>query len=90
MKKYAVFAGSFIVVFSLFLGLLQIVSGLFLTSKYTPAIDEAWSTSANGTSQVVLEGSQFSFVPMVFLAFIAASVAYLIVMKVNNKTSRAQ
>jgi len=69
MKKYIIFAISFIVLFSVFL----ILSGFFLTLFYTPDITEAWNQSGNLPSSVIIKGS--SFIPL-FLAFLAATLAY--------------
>lgn len=75
MKKYIIFAISFILLFSLF----QVLSGIFLTVAYTPDIEEAWNMSANSSEQVAMKGSSnSSFVYTLFIAFLSATIAYFI------------
>jgi|GEM_PF-1323011 len=70
VKKYIIFAISFIVLFLVF----QMVSGYFLTLFYTPDITEAWNQAGNLSSSVVMKGS-FPFISL-FFAFLAATLAY--------------
>lgn len=70
MKKYIIFAISFVFLFIVF----QILSGYFLTLFYTPDITEAWNQAGNLPSSVVIKGSS-SFIPL-FFAFLAATLAY--------------
>lgn len=74
MKKYLIFAISFILLFLLF----QILSGLFLTIAYTPDIEEAWNMSADAPQKVVIKGSRSPFLITLFIAFLSASIAYFI------------
>ncbi|MDY0404337.1 hypothetical protein P5G51_001940 [Virgibacillus sp. 179-BFC.A HS] len=70
MKKYIIFAISFIILFSAF----QILSGYFLTLFFTPDITEAWNQAGNLPNSVVMKGTS-SFIPL-FFAFLAATLAY--------------
>lgn len=82
MKKYLIFAISFIVLFFAF----QIFSGYFLTLFYTPNIKEAWNQAGNLPSSVVMKGSS-SFIQL-FFAFFAATIAYFtpkMFEKINSK-----
>lgn len=74
MKKYMIFAISFILLFSL----CQILSGMILTFAYTPDIEEAWNSSASLSQETVIKGSVSPFWPMLLLAFLSASIAYFI------------
>lgn len=81
MKKYIVFAISFILLFSLF----QVISGIILTSIYTPDVTEAWNLTANLSQEVVIKGNH-SFFGLIFLvAFLTASIAYFISNKIPNR-----
>ncbi|GAB3053746.1 hypothetical protein [Virgibacillus ainsalahensis] len=89
MKKYIIFAISFILLFSLF----QVLSGMFLTLTYTPDISEAWNRSADLSQEVVIKGSGSSFLLTLSIAFLSATIAYFIPKKItknnsNNKTNR--
>ncbi|MEN1968366.1 hypothetical protein WMZ97_09865 [Lentibacillus sp. N15] len=82
MKKYMIFAISFIVLFSVF----QVLSGMFLTSLYTPDIEDAWNMSDNLSQVVVMKGS--SFFPALLVPFLSATIAYFIterLAKINNE-----
>ena len=70
MKKYIIFAISFIVLFTAF----QMVSGYFLTLFYTPDITEAWNQAGNLSNSIVIKDS-FPFISL-FFAFLAATLAY--------------
>lgn len=70
MKKYIIFAISFIVLFLAF----QMLFGYFLTLFYTPDITGAWKQAGNLPNSVVIKGSS-SFIPL-FLALLAATFAY--------------
>ena len=70
MKKYIIFALSFIVFFVVF----QILSGYFLTLFYTPDIMSAWDQAEGSSSNVVIKGGS-SFIPLL-IAFLAATIAY--------------
>lgn len=71
MKKYIIFAFSFIISFLI----LQVIYGYFLSLFYTPDITSAWSQAESLPSNVVLKGSS-SFVPLLFMAILAATIAY--------------
>ena len=84
MKKYIIFAISFIFLFSAF----QILSGYFLTLFYTPDITSAWNQAGNLSSNVVIKGEGGSFFTALFFAFLAATIAYFtpkIFVKNNSK-----
>ncbi|WP_156856151.1 hypothetical protein [Oceanobacillus sp. AG] len=76
MKKYLVFIVSFIVMFIVF----QVLSGMFLTWIYTPDISSAWSMSAGLSQKTVITGSNSFGLPLLTAA-LAASVAYVILVK---------
>ncbi|MFD2043078.1 hypothetical protein ACFSTA_02010 [Ornithinibacillus salinisoli] len=80
MKKYIIFAISFILLFSLF----EILSGMLLTTMYTPDITEAWNTSANLSQEVVIKGGTSNFLLTLFFAFLSATIAYFIPKKIIN------
>ena len=87
MKKYIVFAVSFILLFSVFFGLSQVLAGMLLTSMYTPDVGEAWSMSANLPQEIVIQSSQSPFILTIIVAFLFATIAYFIPRKFFNKTS---
>lgn len=72
MKKYFVFAISFIVLFLTF----QMLAGYFLTLFYTPDITEGWNQAGNLSSSVVIQGGSV-FTSFIF-AFLIATAAYFI------------
>lgn len=82
MKKFVVFAISFIVLFSLF----QILSGWLLTIIYTPNVGEAWYSSANLAKETVIKSSSPYFLTLL-IAFISATIAYFIPKKVSGGNS---
>jgi len=78
MKKYIVFAISFILLFSLFEFLFQVLSGILSTFMYTPDMEEAWNSSANLSQEVVIKSNHRSFLLTLFIAFLSATIAYFI------------
>jgi len=87
MKKYIVFAISFILLFSLFQLLFQVLSGTLLTFMYTPDMEEAWNSSANLSQEVVFKSNHHPFLLTLFFAFLSATIAYFIpkkFMKTDN------
>ncbi|WP_010531420.1 hypothetical protein [Lentibacillus jeotgali] len=74
MKKFIIFALSFIVLFVLF----QILSGLILTYVYTPDIEEAWNLSAALSRETEINSSSSSFLITFFIALLSATIAYFI------------
>ncbi|PAV28647.1 hypothetical protein CIL05_15245 [Virgibacillus profundi] len=80
MKKYIIFAVSFIFIFSLF----QILSGIILTYTYTPDITEAWNMSANLSQETVMISNHNSFLLTLLIAFLSATAAYFIPKKLKN------
>lgn len=81
MKRYFIFAISFILLFTLF----QVLSGVLLTFAYTPDIEGAWNMSANLPQETVIKSSHSSFLVTLLVAFISATIAYYIPKKVTNK-----
>ncbi|HLR68231.1 hypothetical protein [Virgibacillus alimentarius] len=79
MKRYFIFAISFILLFLLF----QVLSGMLLTFTYTPDVDDAWNMSANLSQEVIIKSSQSSFLLLLFIAFLSATIAYFISKKMN-------
>ncbi|ASK61605.1 hypothetical protein CFK37_05200 [Virgibacillus phasianinus] len=79
MKKYIIFAISFILLFSLF----QVLSGMLLTFTYTPDISEAWNLSAN-SQETIIKSSHSSFLLTLFIAFLSATIAYFIPKNIPN------
>jgi len=78
IKKYIIFAISFILLFSLFQFLFQVLSGTLFTFMYTPDIEEAWNSSANLSQEVVIKSNHSPFLLTLFFAFLSATVAYFI------------
>lgn len=72
MKRYIVFTISFIALFFAF----QILLGYVATLLYIPDITSAWNQAGNLSSHVVMKG--FSFIIPLSIAFIAATMAYII------------
>ncbi|MFD1361302.1 hypothetical protein [Lentibacillus salinarum] len=83
MKKYMMFAISFIVLFLLF----QVLSGLFLTLLYTPDIQEAWNSSASLSQETVIKSSRSPFLLTFILAFLSATIAYFIPKKMTKNST---
>lgn len=79
MKKYIIFAVSFLVLFLAF----QILSGYFMTLFYVPDIKEAWNQADDLPSSVVIEGK--STFTHLFFAFLAAILAYYLSKVLVNK-----
>ena len=80
LKKYIIFAISFILLFSIF----QVLSGMFLTLMYTPNVEEAWNMSGSLSKEVVITSSYSSFLPTLLIAFLSATIAYFIPKKITN------
>lgn len=70
MKKYIVFATSFIILFTV----LQLFSGYLLTAFYSPDIKSAWHQAADLSNHTVMKGA--SPYTSLLIAFIAATLAY--------------
>lgn len=71
MKKYILFSISFVISFVVF----QSIYGYFLSLFYTPDSTSAWSQVEGLPSNVVMKGSS-SFVPLLFISFLAVIIAY--------------
>lgn len=74
LKKYFIFAISFLIMFSI----LQVLSGVLLTATYTPEITTLWNQSAQLTDEVVMYGTFNPFLITVLTAFLSATIAYFI------------
>lgn len=72
MKKYLVFAVSFIVLFLI----IQTLVGYVMTLLYTPAVNSAWYQAVNASENIVID-TRFTGHAFV-IAFIAASIAFFI------------
>lgn len=81
MKKYIVFAVSFILLFSLFILSAQVLSGMFLTPTYVPDINEAWNASAVLPQQTEIFSSSNPFSLTLLLALLSSTFAYFISQK---------
>ncbi|MCM3741618.1 hypothetical protein M3210_15300 [Oceanobacillus luteolus] len=84
MKNYLLFSASFIVLFGLF----QILWGMALTFFYTPDVTNAWLTTAGQAQE---ETTIFSYdsaiLPTFIIAFLSASIAYIISRKFAKKSN---
>lgn len=85
MKKHIVFLVGFILLSSLLILSFQVLSGIFLTSTYTPDIDEAWKTSANLSQEVEIFSSGSSFLFTLITVSLSAIVAYFISHKFTKR-----
>lgn len=84
VKKYIIFAISFILLFLIF----QIVFGVIITYMYTPDIQETWYTSGGLSQTNVHISSHYSFLPTFLIAFLAATIAYFIPKRMTNPNSK--
>lgn len=85
MKKMIVFVVSFIVIFSAFLFGTEILSGIFLTSRYVPDVNEAWHTSASLSQEVQLFGSGSMFSLTLLAGLLSAIIAYFAAQKFRRQ-----
>ena len=74
MKRFLIFAVSFIILFLI----LQVFAGMFLTYTYTPDVEEAWKSSANLSQEVIIKSSNSPFIITFCIAFLSASIAYFL------------
>ncbi|GGA90042.1 hypothetical protein [Ornithinibacillus halotolerans] len=79
MKKYIIFAISFIVLFSLF----HILFGMILTFIYTPDVSDVRNAGELSQEGVIL-GNNSNYLPNLIIAFLSASIAYVIPKKINK------
>lgn len=86
MKKFIIFAISFILLFGLF----QLLSGLVLTYVYTPDMEEAWKMSVASPEETVISSSGGSFLMSLLIPFAAAAIAYVISNATGAKTSTSK
>lgn len=85
MKKHIVFLVGFILLSSLFILLVQVFSGIFLTAIYTPDIGEAWKASATLPREVEFFSSGPSFLFTILSITLSAIVAYFISHKFTKR-----
>jgi len=69
MKRYILFATSFLVLFVVF----QVLAGYVATLMYTPDISSAWEEARHASSEAVITGSS-GIISFIF-AFLAATLA---------------
>jgi len=81
VKKYIIFALSFILLFSFF----QVISGMFLTMMYTPNIEKAWELTTSLSQEVVITRNYSDYWLNFLIAFVSASIAYIILNKFSKK-----
>ncbi|WP_047981826.1 hypothetical protein [Ornithinibacillus contaminans] len=82
MKKYIIFALSFIVLFSVF----QVLSGFFLTLIYTPDMADAWKLSSNLSKETSISGHS-SYLLAFVIAFLSATIAYFVPKMMKDKNN---
>lgn len=80
MKKYIIFAVSFLVLFVAF----QVLAGMFLTVTYTPDVNEAWKMSSSLPQETIIAATHNPFLFSLIIAFLSASIAYFIPKKLGN------
>lgn len=78
MRKHIVFLVGFILLSSLFILSIQVLSGIFLTSIYTPDIGDAWKESATLPQEIEVFSSGRSFLFTILSVTLSAIVAYFI------------
>lgn len=76
MKKHLVFLVGFILTFLVATLSFQVLSGMFLTSTYTPDISEAWKASASLPQEVEIFSSGSSFLFTLLTVTLSAIIAY--------------
>lgn len=86
MKKFVLFIVSFA---SLFL-LLQIGSGMIVTSLYTPNLEGAWNTSAMLPQETAVQSSYLTFILTLSIGLLSAASAYFIQKKTFNPTGNTR
>lgn len=74
MKKYFIFAISFILLFGLF----QVLAGLIPTLMYTPNISEAWQMGGESSAEGVLYSTGGNTLLIFAVAFLSATIAYFV------------
>lgn len=86
MKKYIIFSISFIAAFTL----LQVVSGIFITVTYMPDMEVARNMGTFLSQETFIVGSDSSLLPAIFIAFLSASIAYIIPNKFTSATNNVK
>ncbi|MEV9639588.1 hypothetical protein ABZ756_02675 [Mammaliicoccus sciuri] len=81
MKKFFVFTIGFVFLFSLLVFSTELLSGIFLTSRYVPDVSKAWNASASLPQEVEIFSSSSSFSLTLLFALLSATVAYFIAQK---------
>lgn len=85
MKKYLMFILSFMLLFSLVTLSIQLLSGIILTSTYTPDVSEAWNASAILPQEIEIISSGSPFLFRLLSVFLSATVAYFISQKFTKR-----
>ena len=85
MKKYMLFVVSFILLFSLFILSAEVLSGMFLTSTYTPDINEAWNVSAVLSQQTEILSGSSPFSLTLLLTLLSATVVFFIAQNFSKR-----
>jgi len=80
MKKYIIFAISFLGLFVAF----QLVAGMLLTVTYTPDVNEAWIMSGSLSQETIIATTHNPFLLTLIIAFLSATIAYFIPEKIRN------
>lgn len=81
MKKFIVFAVGFVLLFSLLVFSAELLSGIFLASRYVPNVSEAWNASASLPQEVEMFSSSSSLSLTLLIALLSATVAYFTAQK---------
>lgn len=82
LKKFLLFITSFLLLFLI----LQIASGMIITTLSPVSTGDAWSQSALLPQETVVSGSILTSVLTLFIALISAASAYFIQKKLFHKT----
>ncbi|KAB8137814.1 hypothetical protein F9U64_07710 [Gracilibacillus oryzae] len=81
MKKYFIFAISFILLFLIF----HVLSGILLTFTFTPDMAEAWNLRGNLSQETTINSSLTSFLLTLLIAFLSATIAYFIPTSIRER-----
>ncbi len=81
MKRYSVFAISFILIFLFLFIWIEVLFGFFLTTAYNANTLEAWHVSARIPQEVEIVKQSDPFLFTLVLALLSANIAYFISQK---------
>ncbi len=84
MKKFIIFAISFMFFYTLLFFSSELLSGIFLTSKYVPDMSEAWGSSTVLPQKIEMFSNSSLFSISLLIALLSASVAYLTAQKYSQ------